>query len=97
MAPNQLPIEPIRKTLHVQITWGFLPVGVILLFGTWLAYKVYPPGMKMTAAGLALSMTPRMMGIITPYATGPGPIYAVSGYLPAKDFCGWERPSAPSA
>ena len=53
--------------------------------------------MNMTAADLALSMTPGMMGIITPYGTGQGPIDAVSGYLPADDFCGWERPSALSA
>jgi L-tartrate/succinate antiporter len=38
------------------------------------------------AAALALSMTIGIMGIITPFATGPGPIYAGSGYLPAKDF-----------
>lgn len=103
MAPNQLTIEPIRKAPHVQITWGdwfwgFRPVGVIPLFGTpgWPT-RCNLPGMNMTAADLALSMTPGMMGIITPCATGPGPIYAVSGYLPAGDFCGWERPSPPSA
>ena len=26
------------------------------------------------------------MGIITPYATGPSPVYYGSGYLPAADY-----------
>jgi hypothetical protein len=75
-----------------------LNVRVIPLFGApGSPTRCNLPGMNMTAADLALSMTPGMMGIITPYATGPGPIYAVSGYLPAGDFCGWERPTPPSA
>jgi L-tartrate/succinate antiporter len=54
VAPNLLAIELIRKSLQVQITWGgwfwgFLPVGVILLLGTpWLAYKLYPPELKLS-------------------------------------------------
>ena len=93
MAPNQLTIEPIRKAPHVQITWGdwfwgFRPVGVIPLFGTpgWPT-RCNLPGMNMTAADLALSMTPGMMGIITPCATGPGPslrrqrLFAGGGFL----------------
>jgi L-tartrate/succinate antiporter len=27
-----------------------------------------------------------LMGIISPYGSGPGPVYATSGYLPARDF-----------
>lgn len=27
-----------------------------------------------------------IMGIITPYGTGPSPIFFGSGYLPAKDY-----------
>jgi L-tartrate/succinate antiporter len=26
------------------------------------------------------------MGILTPYATGPSPVYYGSGYLPSKDY-----------
>jgi L-tartrate/succinate antiporter len=26
------------------------------------------------------------MGIITPFATGPSPVYYGSGYLPSKDY-----------
>jgi L-tartrate/succinate antiporter len=33
-----------------------------------------------------LSFSLGLMGIITPYATGPSPIYASSGYLPTRDY-----------
>jgi L-tartrate/succinate antiporter len=56
------------------------------LLPTMLAVAAAIPGMNVTAAALALSMTLGIMGIITPYATGPGPIYGGSGYLPAQDF-----------
>jgi L-tartrate/succinate antiporter len=56
------------------------------LLPTMLVIAAAIPGMNVLAAALALSMTLGLMGIITPYATGPGPIYAGSGYLPAKDF-----------
>ena len=56
------------------------------LLPTMLVVAAAIPGMNVLAAGLALSMTLGLMGIITPFATGPGPIYAGSGYLPAKDF-----------
>jgi L-tartrate/succinate antiporter len=56
------------------------------LLPTMLMIAAAIPGMNMLAAALALSMTIGIMGIITPFATGPGPIYAGSGYLPAKDF-----------
>jgi L-tartrate/succinate antiporter len=29
------------------------------------------------------------MGIITPYGTGPSPVYFGSGYLPAVNFWKW--------
>jgi L-tartrate/succinate antiporter len=56
------------------------------LLPTMLVIAAAIPGMNVLAAALALSMTLGLMGIITPYATGPGPIYAGSGYLPPKDF-----------
>jgi L-tartrate/succinate antiporter len=56
------------------------------LLPTMLAVAASIPGMNVTAAALALSLTLGIMGIITPYAAGPGPIYAGSGYVPAKDF-----------
>jgi L-tartrate/succinate antiporter len=35
---------------------------------------------------MALALTTGIMGVITPYATGPGLAYYNSGYLPPADF-----------
>jgi L-tartrate/succinate antiporter len=44
------------------------------------------PGVDMQALALGLCLQLGIMGIITPYATGPSPVYYGSGYLPAADY-----------
>jgi L-tartrate/succinate antiporter len=44
------------------------------------------PGVPMETLALGLAMTTGLMGVITPYATGPGMAYYESGYLPSLDF-----------
>jgi L-tartrate/succinate antiporter len=43
-------------------------------------------GIHMPTVALALCLQLGIMGIITPFATGPSPIYYGSGYLPAADY-----------
>ncbi len=44
------------------------------------------PGVVVPQFALQLCLTLGLMGIISPYATGPSPIYYGSGYLPARDY-----------
>ena len=44
------------------------------------------PGINMLQFALSLAFTLGLMGILTPYATGPSPVYYGSGYLPTADF-----------
>jgi L-tartrate/succinate antiporter len=44
------------------------------------------PGMPMEAFALMLALTLGIMGILTPYGTGPSPVYFGSGYLPAGEY-----------
>jgi L-tartrate/succinate antiporter len=44
------------------------------------------PNMPMEAFALMLVLTLGIMGILTPYGTGPSPVYFGSGYLPAADY-----------
>jgi L-tartrate/succinate antiporter len=62
-------------TAHVT---ALLPV--ILAVGTTI------PGLDMAQFALLLCLTLGIMGMLTPYATGPSPVYYGSGYLPAKDY-----------
>jgi L-tartrate/succinate antiporter len=53
---------------------------VVLAAGTSI------PGMNVRALALLLSISLGLMGILTPYGTGPSPVYYGSGYLPARDY-----------
>lgn len=44
------------------------------------------PGLPIAKAALALCLSLGLMGIITPYGTGPSPVYAGSGFLPGRDY-----------
>lgn len=51
-----------------------------------LAAGAAVPGMPIHVFALILCYQSGIMGIITPYATGPAPIYFGSGYISRKDF-----------
>lgn len=44
------------------------------------------PGLDQRTFALQLCLSLGLMGILTPYASGPSPIYYGSGYLPARDY-----------
>jgi L-tartrate/succinate antiporter len=59
---------------------------VTALLPVMLAVGSTIPGIDMREFALLLCLTLGIMGVLTPYATGPSPVYYGSGYLPAKDF-----------
>jgi L-tartrate/succinate antiporter len=56
------------------------------LLPVMLAVGATIPGMDMARFSLLLCLTFGIMGVLTPFATGPSPVYYGSGYLPAKDY-----------
>ena len=44
------------------------------------------PGMPVRTFGMLLVFSLGLMGVLTPYATGPAPVYFGSGYIPRRDF-----------
>jgi L-tartrate/succinate antiporter len=44
------------------------------------------PGMRVRVLALLLVYSLGLMGVLTPYATGPAPVYYGSGYLTRRDF-----------
>jgi L-tartrate/succinate antiporter len=51
-----------------------------------LAAGIAFPGMPVRVLALLLVYSIGLMGVITPYATGPAPVYFASGFIPRKDF-----------
>jgi len=59
---------------------------VTALLPVMLAVGSTIPGMNVPQFALLLCLTLGIMGVLTPYATGPSPVYYGSGYLPSKDY-----------
>jgi L-tartrate/succinate antiporter len=59
---------------------------VTALLPVMLAVGASLPGMNMVQFSLLLCLTLGIMGIVTPFATGPSPVYYGSGYLPSADY-----------
>jgi len=51
-----------------------------------LATGMAVPGVPLKVFALLLVYSLGMMGVISPYATGPAPVYYGSGYISRKDF-----------
>jgi L-tartrate/succinate antiporter len=59
---------------------------VTALLPVMLTVGMAIPGMDVRVLTLSLCGTLGIMGILTPYATGPSPVYYGSGYIPGGDF-----------
>jgi L-tartrate/succinate antiporter len=59
---------------------------VTAMLPVMLAVGAGVPGIDMPQFALLLCLTLGIMGVLTPFATGPSPVYYGSGYLPAKDY-----------
>jgi L-tartrate/succinate antiporter len=51
-----------------------------------LATGVAVPGMPVRPFGMLLCFSLGLMGVLTPYATGPAPVYFASGFIDRRDF-----------
>ncbi|HEY4565607.1 MAG TPA: anion permease [Thermoanaerobaculia bacterium] len=63
-----------------------LTAHVTALIPVLLGVASQIPGVNLKTLALALCLQLGLMGILTPYAAGPSPVYYGSGYLPAADY-----------
>ena len=71
---------------YVHYMFASLTAHTTALLPVILATASGLPGMPMRTVSLLLCATLGLMGILTPYATGPSPIYYGSGYISRKAF-----------
>jgi len=69
--------DTILMTLTGQAT-ALLPVFLLAVLSV--------PSVPAKAVTLVLVYSLGLMGVLTPYASGPAPIWYSSGYIPTKDF-----------
>jgi L-tartrate/succinate antiporter len=70
----------------VHYMFASLTAHTTALLPVLLTAAIAVPGMPVKLISLLFCYTLGLMGIISPYATGPGPIYYGSGYISRKDF-----------
>jgi L-tartrate/succinate antiporter len=70
----------------IHYMFASLTAHTTALLPVILVAAIAVPGMPVKPLVLLLCYTLGLMGILTPYATGPSPIYYGSGYIERKDF-----------
>jgi L-tartrate/succinate antiporter len=70
----------------VHYMFASLTAHTTALLPVLLTAAIAVPDMPVKLISLLFCYTLGLMGIISPYATGPGPIYYGSGYVSRKDF-----------
>jgi L-tartrate/succinate antiporter len=70
----------------VHYMFASLTAHTTALLPVLLTAAIAVPEMPVKLISLLFCYTLGLMGIISPYATGPGPIYYGSGYVSRKDF-----------
>jgi len=70
----------------VHYMFASLTAHTTALMPVMLATAMAVPDMPMKTLGLLLFGTLGLMGILTPYATGPSPIYYGCGYISRKEY-----------
>jgi len=58
------------------------------MFPIMLGVGLALPGLPARELVMALALTTGIMGVISPYATGPAPVYYNSGYIKPAEFWG---------
>jgi L-tartrate/succinate antiporter len=70
----------------IHYIFASLTAHTTALLPVFLATAMTVPDMPVKILAIMLCYSLGIMGILTPYATGPSPIYYASGYIQSKDF-----------
>src|SRR5512139_1634370 len=70
----------------VHYLFASITAHVTAVLPVMLAAGAAVPGVPPRTFALLLCYSLGIMGVITPYATGPAPVYFASGFLPRKSF-----------
>jgi L-tartrate/succinate antiporter len=86
MPPTLTIIALVTVYYFSHYMFASLTAHTTALMPVMLAVGLAIPGLPADKLALALAMTTGIMGVITPYATGPGLAYYESGYLKSALF-----------
>ena len=70
----------------VHYMFASLTAHATALLPAMLATGIAVPGVPARTFAMLMVFSLGLMGVLTPYATGPAPVYFGSGYIPRRDF-----------
>lgn len=85
-APNLVMVLMVLLFFVLHYFFASVTAHVTALLPVFVQLSVAVPGLSEMKLSLLLCFTLGLMGVITPYATGPGPIWYGSGFIPASTF-----------
>ncbi len=86
MSPIVIMVCLVAIFFLVHYMFASITAHVTAVLPVMLAAGALVPGIPVKVFALLLCYSLGIMGIISPYATGPGPVYFGSGYVNRKDF-----------
>jgi L-tartrate/succinate antiporter len=86
LSPTTAMVALVLIFFFAHYPFASITAHVTALLPVMLAVGASLPGMNMVQFSLLLCLTLGIMGIVTPFATGPSPVYYGSGYLPSADY-----------
>jgi L-tartrate/succinate antiporter len=86
VSPTMAMLVLLAVFFFTHYLFASITAHVTAMLPVMLAVGLGIPEMPMQTFALMLAMTLGLMGILTPYATGPSPVYYGSGYIPSKDY-----------
>ncbi len=86
LPPNLVMIALLAVFFFVHYLFASLSAHTVAVLPVVLAAGAAVPGMPLDKFAMLLCYSLGIMGVITPFASGPAPVYFGSGYLSRKDF-----------
>ncbi len=86
IAPASAMIVLVLVFFFTHYMFASITAHTTAMLPVMLAAGAAIPGMPVAQLTMLLVLTLGIMGILTPYATGPSPVYYGSGYIPGRDF-----------
>lgn len=86
IAPTSAMIVLVAVFFFSHYMFASITAHTTAMLPVMLAAGAAIPGMPVAQLTMLLVLTLGIMGILTPYATGPSPVYYGSGYVSGRDF-----------
>jgi L-tartrate/succinate antiporter len=86
LSPNLAIVGLVGVYFFSHYLFASLTAHATAMLPILLSLGLSMPGMPFEKLALMLGLTQGIMGVLTPYATGPAPVYANSGYITSTEF-----------